>query len=602
MSKIIIDGMDTKEIIDHEKINVFKKLRMNNIDIGGDCDGRHTCGKCKVEVISPNSVPGQDQERKFLTKDEIQKGIRLACYLETDEEIVVKIKSDKKAEGDILTDGYLPEFEVQPALHKKVYTLPKASLDQPLSLEERWDQVSGVASLSLEDLRKITDTEPVNTAVYHNDLLLGIEEGDTSKELYGVVIDIGTTTVAVSLIDVNSGHEIASKSAINPQKTHGQDVLTRISYVQEYGNQAIKRMKMEIVKVLEELCLQLCEENRINSQSIYEIHVAANTVMTHLFLGVNPISIGKSPYVAYFRKGRYEKASEVGFKKLSSSCRVYIFPAISAFVGGDIVAGIHVADLYHVKGNKILLDIGTNGEMVLSKNGQIFATSCAAGPALEGMNISCGMRAQAGAIEEASYENGKWTIQTIGNELAIGVCGSGILAVIREFINMGLITQRGNIAKVGDVSEDVSSFIKEVDGKRYILISDEVEPIYLTQKDIRQIQFAKGAILSGLQCMVKEAELDFSEIDEIFIAGQFGSHLAPESLIGAGMLPEELEGKITYIGNASKNGAYLSLMSKTIHESLHDETTDIQYIELSNVPGFDRIFAKASIFPKKRGS
>jgi uncharacterized 2Fe-2S/4Fe-4S cluster protein (DUF4445 family) len=274
--------------------------------------------------------------------------------------------------------------------------------------------------------------------------------------------------------------------------------------------------------------------------------------------------------------------------------RVYLLPGVSSYIGADIVAGVCVCDLYKTNKNILFIDIGTNGEIVLSKKGELNSCSCAAGPALEGMNISCGMRAGEGAIENIKIED---TIQTkiIEDKDPTGICGSGIVDAISELARLKLIGKTGRINKKSSVECDenlkhLSECIVDEDKKRKFVLIKEPKEISITQEDIRQVQLAKGAILSGFYALVNEMNIEINDLDQVIIAGQFGKHLSVESLVGVGIIPKELKEKIRYIGNSSKTGAVMTLLSKDIRNSMENIAKDITYFELSTKEGYERLF------------
>ena len=577
--------------------SLLEALRSAGLEVNAACGGRGTCGKCKVRVVSGTVNPVDGAERRFLSGRELEDGVRLACLVRPEGEVGVLLLGAEEKGHPILTGGFVPDFVFDPVLRRETVVLPPATLESPLSLDERLARAAGLREVPLSALQRLPfEAERLSILTHDGQFLTAEPEGEDG--LFAVAADIGTTTVVASLIDMETGREWGSASAVNPQKEHGQDVLTRITWVQEVGPEAVGRMQQEIVRELETMTLSLCEEHGVSPRRVVQINVGANATMTHLLLGVDPRSIGLSPYAPQLRRERCERASDLGFSRIHRDARVFCLPQISAFVGGDIVAGIVTASLTEARDNVLFVDIGTNGEMVLSRHGELFAASCAAGPALEGMNVSCGMRAQEGAVEEASLRDGRLALETIGGaeKTPLGLCGSGILAVVREFLAAGLITRRGNIAKPEEVAPELRHFIGETEGRRSLVLCGGEPSLSLTQKDVRQIQLAKGAILSGALCLIAAAGLTPDTVDRVVIAGQFGRHLAPESLVGAGLLPAAFGDRIQYIGNSSRTGAYLSLVSREHCRRMTGGIQGVRYVELSVTPGYERIFAEALLF------
>ncbi len=570
-------------------------LRSAGLPVNAACGGRGTCGKCRVRVLEGEAGPVSDAERRLLSDRDLADGVRLACFVHPEGDVGVRLFDAQEKGHPILTDGFVPEFVFDPVLRQEAVVLEPASLASPLSLDERLAGAAGLKEVPLDVLRRLPSEETRFSVLTHDGEFLTAEPAG-EKGVFAAAVDIGTTTVVVSLIDMETGQELGSASDVNPQKEHGQDVLTRITWVQEVGMEAVLQMQREIVLKLEELLLSLCGEHAVPPRRVFQLSVGANATMTHLLLGVDPRSIGLSPYAPQLRRRRYERASSLGFTRIHPDARVLCIPQISSFVGGDIVAGIVTADLTEAEDNVLFIDIGTNGEMVLSRKGELFAASCAAGPALEGMNISCGMRAQEGAVEEAALKDGRLSLTAIGGREPIGLCGSGILAVVREFLAAGLITSRGNIARAEEAPPELRHLIGASEGKRSLVLREGDTPLVLTQKDVRQIQLAKGAILSGALCLIEAAGLTPDAVDRVVIAGQFGKHLAPESLVGAGLLPASFGDRIHYIGNSSRTGAYLSLVSREHHRRMTRDIRGVRYIELSVLPGYERTFAEALLF------
>lgn len=575
--------------------NLLDIIQMNHLGMESPCGGKGICGKCKIKILNGDINNLTNEELKFLTNEEIDNNIRLGCLVYPKGDISIDFLDNDKKNHKILTDGYMPEFNKSPFLLKKVYKINKPTLEKNLSYE---DILINTIEGKIKDKHTILKHLPEIfkkdefTAVYLDNELVGIEIDDTSDKLYSLAIDIGTTTVVASLIDINSGYEVSCESEINPQKEYGLDVLSRINFAKTKEN-GLYILHKSIINCINKLIENLCKKNNINKENIYEVAVAANTTMMHILLGVSPSSIGKSPYSPVFVSSKNISSSSLGIN-ISSFGRVYLLPGVSSYIGADIVAGVCVCDLHKTDKNILFIDIGTNGEIVLSKKGELTSCSCAAGPALEGMNISCGMRAGEGAIENIKIED---TIQTkvIEDKDPIGICGSGIVDAISELARLKLIGKTGRINKKSSVESDenlkhLSECIVDEDKKRKFVLIKEPKEISITQEDIRQVQLAKGAILSGFYALVNEMNIEINDLDEVIIAGQFGKHLSVESLVGVGIIPKELKEKVRYIGNSSKTGAVMTLLSKDIRNSMENIAKDINYFELSTKEGYERLF------------
>ena len=422
-------------------------------------------------------------------------------------------------------------------------------------------------------------------------------EKDHFDEGYGIVIDIGTTTVVTALVELSTGQELASASMINAQKHYGLDVLTRITYEYEHPETGVKDLQEAIVQSVNGMIGEVCEEAGISREEIREIDVAANCTMTHMLLGVDARSIGRSPYRPEFTKAQELPASRIGIEAGKDTV-LYCLPQVSAYIGADIVAGTYVCELQKEKGHVLFIDIGTNGEIVLTSNGRILCCSCAAGPALEGMNISAGMRAAQGAIEDVKITPEGNEIKVIGGQEPVGICGSGILAVVKELLRTGIVKKTGAFIKKEKLEDDDYRFpMIRVNGTKREFVLHEKPEILVTQGDVRQVQLAKGAILSGFTALLEKAAITMGDLDKVMIAGQFGAHLPAESLVGTGILPEEVKDKLIYVGNSSKTGAYMALMSARAKQEIEELASEMEYIELAETENYERIFADSMIFP-----
>ena len=417
------------------------------------------------------------------------------------------------------------------------------------------------------------------------------------QEGYGAAIDLGTTTIVCSLIQLSRGKEIASVSRINAQKRFGTDVLTRITYEYENKEEGTQSIRNVTIDCLNEMLEEVCKKAKVSTEELQEIDVAANCTMMHMFLGIDARSMGKSPYKPQFTGAKRMLASKAGLIG-SENTVLYCLPHVSAFIGADIVAGICVCGLKKRKETTLFLDIGTNGEMVLFTKGNMYACSCAAGPALEGMNISSGMRAQDGAIEKIYITEKGIQIETIGKCQAEGICGSGILSITKELLRSGMLKRSGVFIKKDSLDQnDYRYDLLRENGKKREFILQKCPEILVTQKDIRQVQLAKGALLSGFTILLRKAGIKIQDLEQILIAGQFGSHLSKELLIGTGILPKEAKQKILYIGNTSKTGAMMALLSQKVKQEMEEIVQDIHYVELAETEQYERIFAESLIFP-----
>lgn len=572
------------------------------IEVETPCNGKGTCGKCRVRLVEGELAAPHRDELNLLSLADIQDGVRLACRAKALGRSVVEFIDDPAKRHRILSDGVLPSFELLPLVSKGFLAIPPPSLDDNRSDLERLQGALGVEpgqDLPLEFLQQLPGVLRAEgfkvTAVWSAGRIIGIEPGDTTSHAYGVAVDIGTTTVVAALMDLVSGEELASASMINPQKSYGLDVLSRIQHLREHPD-ALATLSQVIRQGIDQLIAELCAQTAVERMHIYQVAVAANATMTHLFLGVDASGIGASPYVAAFSAEVSAPARQVGLA-IAPFGQVYCLPAVSSYIGADIVAGLITAEIHKSSQVSLLIDIGTNGEIVLGSSQGLYACSCAAGPALEGMNISCGMRAAEGAIEEVRIDD-EVTLRTIGQKPPVGICGSGIIDAVAELVKVGAVGRSGRLARLTGEEEPRPWHcrLRRDGATRFVLSQAEAGEIAVTQKDIRQVQLAKGAILSGILSLTEHLGIRIADINRVYIAGAFGHHVRKESLARLGVFPRQCLDRVVLIGNSSKSGAVMSLLSRSKRAEAGRLARQVSYVELSCHPGYERLFADCLSF------
>lgn len=393
---------------------------------------------------------------------------------------------------------------------------------------------------------------------------------------YGIALDIGTTTLDMSLICLGDGKEAASDKRLNPQRKSGQDVLTRILYEQRFQKTAVRRMQELVVEAVNQMIAECMKQAGICEDWIEEMAVSSNCVMTHMLLGVDATGMGQAPYTPAFLHGQEISAAGIGIH-LPERVMLRTLPHAAAFFGGDAVAGVWCC---RKKESALFLDIGTNGEIALVTDDRILACSCAAGPALEGMNISCGMTAQSGAIESVyTGRTGEIACRVIGDVPAKGICGSGLLSLAVWLL------RNDEMDKTGLLSG----------GRQEVLLSPQ-RNISVSQKDIRQLQLAKGAILAAVRTLLHQAGVGMDRIDHVYVAGQFGEHLSEELFTETGILPMQAKGKISYLGNTSKQGALRVLMDPEQMKEYEKLAEEIVYVELAQTDEYMKLFMESMNF------
>ncbi|MEL7609286.1 MAG: ASKHA domain-containing protein [Bacillota bacterium] len=518
--------------------------------IESPCNAGGTCGKCKVK-IDPKQLD-RVLVKKPLPPDEAGQGYVLACMTEVLGDVdVTTLSGQKNKTLKIVSEGQ--SFEVTPDS-----AVMKAYRD-------------GV------------------TRVYAGETLLCEEKGDTTDRLYGLVVDIGTTTLVAAVVDLNKGRELATCSALNPQSLYAQDVLSRIKIASD--EEGLQEMHDAVTKEINRMAAELCVSSGVPSENIYEAVFSGNTTMIHLAAKINPYSLGQFPYTPQLYGSCHFPAETLGVN-ISRYGLVYFPPIISAYVGPDITSGILASQLHRRPDTTLFVDIGTNGEMAIGKNGALSATSTAAGPAFEGMNITFGMRASNGAIEYFEItRDADIVIRTIGDAAPVGICGSGLLDIVGELVANKVIDKNGRFVKPegSDLPEKLKARLTPYQGKPAFRLVDEV---YLTQKDIRQVQLAKGAVRAGIEYLMSSQGVRAREVGSVLIAGSFGYHLRAKSLLNIGMLPEEFEGRISFIGNTSQSGGKAFLMNRGYRREMEALVKTISVIELSTYEDFDKLFVK----------
>ena len=577
--------------------SLLDHLLNQEIFVDNPCNGKGICGKCRVRIVEGSVGELTETESKFIGEADALRGIRLSCLVYPSSDITVELLQ-KERKHDVLIGGYVPEFDFNVDIRKELVEIHRPTLEDQTPFEDQMRAQLGLEDLNFDCLRSARFQPGVATAVLHDNTIIQVENGDTTDVLYGAAVDIGTTTVVCSLIDMKTGRELSHASMVNAQKHFGLDVLTRITYELEHPEDGIQKLQSTIVASINDMLAEACKKAQVKRENIYEICVAANCTMQHTLLGVDATPIGKAPFAPMFVKSRDIPAASIGIK-IAEGARLYCLPSVSAYIGADIVAGAYVTELAKEAGNVLFIDIGTNGEIVLGSHGKLMSCSCAAGPALEGMNISAGMRAEAGAIEEIEITPEGNKLQVIGDEAPIGICGSGILAVMKELLKTGFVRKEGAFVKLDKLPEGDWRLerLQQNGNKREFIMSESPEKLLVTQSDVRQIQLAKGAILSGFVALLDKAGIEMNDLDKVLIAGQFGAHLSPESITGTGILPFEVQDRIEYVGNTSRTGAYMALMSSTAKREMEELAHQMDYMELGATKNYEQLFSSCLIFP-----
>jgi uncharacterized 2Fe-2S/4Fe-4S cluster protein (DUF4445 family) len=408
-------------------------------------------------------------------------------------------------------------------------------------------------------------------------------------------VDLGTTTVVAKLLDLDSGSVLQVVSRLNRQRNFGEDVISRISYADSHSD-GLKRMHQVIVTQLNEMIDILADRASVDRTDIYDMTVAGNTVMEHLLLAVSPKYLAELPYVPVFDRIPTLRAADLDID-IHPRARIFVFPIIGRYVGGDTSA-VLLALSDRLDQTWLAVDIGTNGEMILCNEGQLSCCSTAAGPAFEGAHIRQGMRAATGAIERVRYDSGTFHIQTIGKAPATGICGSGLIDSVAALKKSGLLETSGRLMGDDEIeNEALQSLVSGTQQERTVRFTGtEEQAVGLSQRDIREIQLAKGAIATGIQMLLDRAGLTADDLDALYLAGAFGQYILPECAQEIGLLPTMPLSRVVFIGNAAYTGAEMALLSAPARDRCAELGRNTEYVEISTDPNFQMLYAEKMMF------
>ncbi len=581
------------------------------ITLNTPCGGQGTCGKCKVRVVSNACEPG-DRERKVFSEAEIAEGYRMACQSSVCGDTTIEVP-----ETSILASTFqiLGATESGPAdvsdvaVRKRYVELPSPSREDEMPDVDRLQTAIGPCTLDLELLRQIPSRLRSwnfrGTAVLADHRLIDFEEGNTEAECYAIAFDIGTTTLAGVLLDLKTGHERASVSRMNPQTSFGDDVISRILFAREHAH-GLGDLHRAIVDEINDMARELAAAAGVPANRIYEVTFSGNTTMQHLLEGVDPSALGEVPFAPATGHSLLLHASELGLA-IHPRGRAYVFPVIGGFVGGDTVAGILATELAASERPTVLVDIGTNGEIVVCHDGRMLATSTAAGPAFEGARIAQGMRATAGAIEKVMIDDDVH-INVIGGVPPVGLCGSALIDAVAELLRHGILMSQGMLLGPDALPPEVPPKVREHvietdDGPAFVLAfaheSRTGAPVLLTQRDIRELQLATAAIRTGFTILLRRVGLETADLDRVLIAGGFGNFVRRSNAQRIGLLPSGLErSRIRFVGNASLAGARLAAASQQLRDRAEALAREAKHIDLSMDADFQLEYVSAMFFPE----
>jgi len=595
------------------------------------CGGEGVCGRCKV-ILKKGNVHSGPSSR--ITKQEKEKGYCLACLSVIESDLVVEIPAESRLEFDSLTDesafkerlagvyskaedidkaaAFIPTdiFSHSPLAFKLFLKIPKPVLEDKLSdLERVYREIKKKADLKsvqtglsnikrLGEILRTSDWAVTLTLGKHDGVteVMAIQPGNTSAKNFGFAFDIGTTTVSGQLIDLNTKTILGSKASHNRQASFGADIISRIIFAQK--EDGLERLHHAIIDVMNDMIHQICEEHKIDLNDVTCCLCAGNPTMMHLLLKIDPTYIRREPYVPTANSIPVIKAVEAGIK-INPRGLLATVPGVASYLGGDAVAGVLACGIEKKESLSLLIDIGTNGEMVLGNKDWLVGAAASAGPAFEGSGVSCGMRATKGAIQRLSIDKKNWqaNFETIAYAKPIGICGSGYIDLLAEMLTSGVIDSSGKINSKKDCE-----FIKLTEtSKAYVVVPKEKsatgEDILISEEDIENLKRSKAAIFAASSILVRHMDLAFEKIDNIFIAGGFGTYLDIKKAITIGLLPDLDINRFVFVGNSSLAGARAALLSSQAFDLAQDIAKRITYFELSVEGAYMDEYMAALFFP-----
>jgi uncharacterized 2Fe-2S/4Fe-4S cluster protein (DUF4445 family) len=579
---------------------LFSAAHWIGLPIDSTCGGRGTCGKCKVQVVE-GGAEITIADRKQLRASELEAGWRLSCQAKVYEDTTVNVPELLRV-PKAATMGVNRLVLLDPNVRKVYVELAEPTLEDQRSDVERLRDALTAEGFDMKSDLRVLRTLPAMlraaefkvTAVLGGDQLIAVEAGDTREESYGVAFDLGTTTVVGTLMNLRTGMAEAVRSTLNGQAPFGADVISRISHGMQ-GDESKAELREAIQRTMNGILAELYEATGVKRDRVYEMVIVGNATMLHLLLGIDATPISMMPFTPAFREPLYLPARDVGLE-IHPAGYIQTLPVIGAYVGADIVAGVIATGLAREDKLRVFVDVGTNGEIVLGSVKRVLCTAAPAGPAFEGSQIRCGMRATDGAIEGVTLTD-RVELQVIGGDVSPkGICGSGLVDTVAQLRVAGLLDAGGKMRSREEVPEHpLSDRLITIDGVRAFLLAENV---YLTQRDVRELQFGKGSIATGIKVLMDEMGVTAADLDEVLLGGSFGSYLNPESAKIIGLVPPVDVVRILSVGNTAGEGAKMSLLSFRERQVAFELPEKIEYVELSGRSDFNDSFVSVLQFPE----
>ena len=601
---------ENRQISVEENITILEAIQAAGIHILASCGGEQLCGECKVRVIT-NTPPYVDIEESFLSDAELSASWRLACIHNVQNEMQIVIPHERRIEIEKVFDSTIStNISLKPIIQKTVVKITPEFMESESALDSAFNSLLGgndsTRSMSLAVYRQaariLKNTSQTTTIVYTPKEILAIEDGDTSRNMYGVALDIGTTTIAGLLIDLCTGDTVGIETRVNSQISYGADVMSRINFAL-LNDEGTNTLSASVRETVNEILDALIKKAEIDKEFIYLSVVVGNPAMMHLFQNIYPGQLAFSPYLPISCLSQTVSAEGLDLN-INQLGIVYIFPVLSGFVGGDMVGVILSSEMDRSNKINLAIDLGTNGEIVVGSSERLIAAATAAGPAFEGSKITCGMPATMGAINTIRLNDSGCEYNTIGGVEPQGLCGSGIIDIIAELLRHGIIDATGRFVSGEKLNKKIPDYLIDriiLEDKKYsfLIWEGDGRKIILTQQDVREFQLAKGAIKAGIAVLMKIMDYTDSQLNKLFIAGTFGTYIRKKNVQRIGMLPEVHLSKINIIGNAACLGAKRALIDESEQMRAELIASHVEHINLAAREDFQEEFMTALAFPRQ---
>ena len=615
-----------------DKVTILEAAFRAGVEINSACGGKGTCGRCKVLVEGKT----ESEHSKLISDVEWQRGWRLACRTMVASDAAIFVPEESRLEDLQIYEGF-SKAEVrslEPLTKAHYLELPAPSLDNNLGDVERLEVALGIEEgdlyVPLDMLRHLSKV--IRDSGWRVTVVVDRSEGrprlvdvfnwDTSERNFGIALDIGTTTVVLTMVDLKTGKIVSQASDYNKQIMCGEDILARIAFAEDGGLKRLQQLIQESIDylisqvvVLSDICT--ATGKKVCREEVSAMAIAGNTTMIHILLGLHPKQIRYDPYISVTNFPPTYRARELGMK-IHPEAPVYIVPGRASYVGGDIVADVVASGMRHHEGTSLLIDVGTNGEVVLGNREWTVACSCSAGPAFEGGEVASGMRAMTGAIEKVSIDKDyKVSYQTIRGDKPRGICGSGLIDLVSELFRRGIIDKKGRIQDIG------SELVRPYDGGREFVVvqakdtkamtlslamkaksgmwnatpTAAARDIVINDDDIANIIRTKAALFASCDMLLDSVNLRFEDLEKVYVAGGFGNYIDVAKAINIGLLPDLPRDRFEFLGNAALGGARMALLSKEAREEAKAVYQTMTYLELTTRQAFFDHFTSALFLP-----